>query len=92
LGKNKSLILQKYITNPLLYNGRKFDIRTYMLLTVNNGNLRGYWYQDGYIRTSSSIWTLDNIADTFIHLTNDAIQKNSNNYGKYEPGNKLTYS
>ena len=58
MGKNKSLILQKYITNPLLYNGRKFDIRAYMLITINNGKLRGYWYQDGYIRTSSSIWSL----------------------------------
>jgi hypothetical protein len=83
LGRNKSLILQKYITNPLLYNNRKFDIRTYMLLTANNNNLRAYWYQDGYIRTSSSVWTLDNITDTMIHLTNDAIQKYSNNYGKY---------
>lgn len=25
-------------------------------------------------------------------MTNDAIQKNSENYGKYEEGNKLTYS
>ena len=28
----------------------------------------------------------------FIHLTNDAIQKNSENYGKYEEGNKLSYT
>jgi D-alanine-D-alanine ligase-like ATP-grasp enzyme len=63
-----------------------------MLLTVNNGSLRGYWYQDGYIRTSSSLWTLDSINDTFAHLTNDAIQKHSSSYGKFEPGNKLTYS
>ena len=90
--KNKSLILQQYITNPFLYNGRKFDIRTYMLLTTNNGKLRGYWYQEGYIRTSSFTWTLEEISDTYIHLTNDAIQKYSSNYGKYEPGNKLTYS
>jgi hypothetical protein len=26
-----------------------------------------------------------------IHLTNDAIQKNGENYGKYEPGNKISY-
>jgi hypothetical protein len=56
--KNKSIILQQYITRPLLYYGRKFDIRTYMLVTINNGKLRGYWYQDGYIRTSSYAWTL----------------------------------
>lgn len=27
-----------------------------------------------------------------IHLTNDAVQKNSADYGKYEPGNKLSYN
>lgn len=90
--KNKSLIIQQYLTNPLLYNGRKFDIRAYMLLTINNRKLRGYWYQEGYIRTSSYQWTLDEIGDNEIHLTNDAIQKYSYSYGKYEPGNKLTYS
>ena len=83
LGKNKSLIVQQYMTNPLLYNGRKFDIRTYMLVSINNGTLRAYWYQDGYIRTSSYIWKLNDFADSFIHLTNDAIQKYSDDYGKY---------
>ena len=28
----------------------------------------------------------------YIHLTNDAIQKNSQKYGKYEAGNKLSYN
>lgn len=92
LGKNKSLIVQQYISNPLLYNGRKFDIRTYMLISTNNGVLRAYWYQDGYIRTSSYIWKLTNITDSLVHLTNDAIQKDNDDYGKFEPGNKLTYS
>lgn len=34
-------------------NNRKFDIRCYILLTTVNGILKGYWYKDGYIRTSS---------------------------------------
>lgn len=28
----------------------------------------------------------------FIHLTNDAIQCDSEKYGRFEPGNKLSYS
>lgn len=76
----------------MLYNGRKFDIRTYMLISTNNGILRAYWYREGYVRTSSYIWRLDQITDSFVHLTNDAVQKNSEDYGKYEPGNKLTYA
>lgn len=27
-----------------------------------------------------------------VHLTNDAVQKNAEDYGKYEPGNKLSYN
>ena len=76
----------------MLYNNRKFDIRVYMLVTCHNGKFKGYWYQEGYIRTSSYIFNLHELADTDIHLTNDAIQKNSENYGKYEQGNKLSYA
>lgn len=35
---------------------------------------------------------MEELDNQFIHLTNDAIQKNSENYGKYEEGNKLSYS
>ena len=52
-GKPRTYIVQSYINNPFLYNGRKFDIRHYMMITSVNGILKGYWYQDGYIRTSS---------------------------------------
>ena len=42
-----------YLDRPLLYNKRKFDIRHYILITRIHGIMRGYWYLDGYIRTSS---------------------------------------
>lgn len=29
--------------------------------------------------------------NNYIHLTNDAVQKNSNDYGRYEEGNKVSY-
>ena len=90
--RGKSLIVQEYIRNPLLYNGRKFDIRVFMLIGVNNGQVRGYWYQDGYVRTASYLWDLEDMEDNEVHLTNDAIQKYSVNYGRYEQGNKLGYN
>ena len=33
-----------------------------------------------------------NFSNKYIHLTNDAIQKNSDDYGKFESGNKLSYA
>lgn len=73
--EERTLILQLYIANPLLYHNRKFDLRVFMLLTMHNGKVKGYWYNDGYARTSSFQFDLTDIGDTEIHLTNDAIQK-----------------
>lgn len=87
----KSYIIQKYIEKPLLINKRKFDIRVFALFTTINGCQKGYFFQDGYLRTASKEFTCKNITNRFIHLTNDAIQKRSENYGKYESSNKLSY-
>lgn len=38
-----TIVLQKYLV-PLLYNNRKFDIRSYMLVTLLNNKLRIYTY------------------------------------------------
>lgn len=51
--------------------------------------LIGYWYQDGYIRTCSKEFTLKNLGNRLIHLTNDAVQKRGEEYGKFENGNKV---
>lgn len=77
---------------PFLYNKRKFDIRCYVLVTCIKGVYKAYWYEEGYIRTSSKQFTLKNLKNRFIHLTNDAVQKKSEDYGKYENGNKISFS
>ena len=87
---DKTYILQKYIENPLLINKRKFDIRCYAMITSINGVIQGYFYLDGYLRTTSQEYSVDEV-DPFVHLTNDAIQKHSTDYGKFENGNKLSY-
>ena len=50
-----------------------------------------YWYQEGYIRTSSFEFSTKNLANKMVHLTNDAVQKKGDNYGKFERGNKVSY-
>lgn len=62
-----------------------------MLITCFNGIFKAYWYPEGYIRTSSSRFSLKHNSDPLIHLTNDAVQKYSEEYGKYEKGNKISY-
>lgn len=74
LNQQKKLIVQHYIRNLLLYNNRKFDIRAYMVAVTINGRVKFFWYEEGYIRTSSETYDIDNLRDPFIHLTNDAIQ------------------
>ena len=88
----QSYIVQKYIEKPLLFEGRKFDIRAYFLITSYNSRVKAYWYPLGYIRTSSSSFSLSSFNDLSAHLTNDCYQKKTNKYGKYESGNKIMYS
>ncbi len=62
-----------------------------MLTTSQNGVFKAYWFEEGYIRTSSQIFTLKNLSNRMIHLTNDAVQKKSEDYGKFEGGNKVPF-
>lgn len=90
-GQESTFIIQKYIDNPLLIHRRKFDFRVFALLTSINKTLKGYYYEDGYIRTSSRVFDLENLNDRFIHLTNDAVQQQAEDFGKFENFNKLSY-
>ena len=50
-----------------------------------------YFYKQGYLRTSSSAYSLDN-SDQYIHLTNQCLQiKNKDEYAKFEEGNTLSF-
>lgn len=53
--------------------------------------LKAFWYQEGYIRTSSKEFSTKNLQNKMVHLTNDAVQKNGDDYGKFEKGNKISF-
>ena len=88
---SNTFIIQKYIEKPFLIHSRKFDIRCFVLVACINGILQAYFYSDGYIRTSSVEFSLLNTENKYIHLTNDAVQKQSQDYGRFEDNNKMTY-
>lgn len=49
-----------------------------------------YIYKNGYIRTSSDEYDLNN-ENNYIHLTNNCLQQHGENYGKFEDGNTVSY-
>ena len=89
--KSRSYVIQKYIERPLLIRNRKFDIRTWVLVTHE---MKVYFFKEGYIRTSSTPYSLEDeaINKVDIHLTNNAVQKYSQKYGQYEDGNQLSFN
>jgi len=90
-GARTGWIVQEYMERPLLISGRKFDIRCYVVLTLSSKlGLKAFFYNEAYIRTSCKKYNLSRLEDRETHLTNDAVQKNSKNYGKFEQGNKLS--
>jgi hypothetical protein len=89
--KQNGWICQEYMLKPLLVQGRKFDIRVFVGISHSKkGGLKGYIYNEAYIRTSCKKYSLTSLSDRECHLTNDAIQKKAKNYGKFESANKLS--
>merc|ERR1739845_260760 len=65
-------ICQKYIENPLLLDGRKHDIRQWVLVTSWNP-LTIWYYGECYIRLAADLYDTSNICSTMSHLTNNAV-------------------
>ena len=80
-------MVQKYIERPLLFKGRKFDIRVWALV---NGKNEVFMYRHGYLRTSSDDYNLTN-GNNYVHLTNNCLQKFGTNYGVHEDGNTVGF-
>lgn len=79
-------IVSTYIDRPLLINGKKFDMRMYVLVSSFHP-LRAYLYEEGLARFATENYTNDAnvLKNKFVHLTNFSINKrNTKNYVKNE--------
>jgi len=85
---SSAVLLQKYLENPLLYMGRKFDIRIWVLL---DHNLNVFLFKEGHLKCSSESYDVCN-KNQFVHITNYSVQKHSQNFEKYEFGNEVSFA
>ncbi|KAJ8326449.1 hypothetical protein BDV3_005970 [Batrachochytrium dendrobatidis] len=77
----EAYIVQRYIENPYLIGGKKFDIRAYVLV-LSYYPLVVYIHRNGFCRFSNTQFSMQakDISNMYIHATNVAIQKQSPNY------------
>jgi len=67
-------IMMEYIANPQLIAGRKFDLRTYLLIASTQPFV--VFYHRGFIRRSSKAYT-DSSFSRASHITNHKVQDNT---------------
>ncbi|KAM5248757.1 inactive polyglycylase TTLL10 [Ctenodactylus gundi] len=67
-------VVQRYIQNPLLLDGRKFDVRSYMLIACAMPYM--VFFGHGYARLTLSLYD-PHSGDLSGHLTNQFMQKQS---------------
>ena len=87
INTNDIYVVSKYIDNPFLMGGKKFDMRIYCLVTSFHP-LKAYLYQQGFCRFCNEKFSVDisDINNIYMHLTNVAIQKKYEKYQKTNGG------
>lgn len=81
-------VVQKYLDNPLVVCGHKFDLRIYCLVESFQP-LVAWICREGFARFSLRPFNASaDTRDLEVHLTNVAIQKNSSNYDSRADGAK----
>ena len=83
VSKKEGYLAAKYIANPHLLNGLKYDMRVYVLVTSFNP-LRIYMYNDGLVRFATEKYSNDprKLQKKYMHLTNFSINKKNMNFVK----------
>jgi hypothetical protein len=68
-------VVQRYVADPLLLHGHKFDLRLYVCVTSFNP-LEAFIHKEGFARVAVQTYTTaaDRLSDPLVHLTNAAIQ------------------
>jgi len=70
-----STVVQRYIDDPYLIGGYKFDLRLYAVVTSYHP-LRVYLHHDGLVRFGTEKYSGSVIHNKYAHLTNTSINRN----------------
>ncbi|KPJ02829.1 PREDICTED: probable tubulin polyglutamylase TTLL1 [Papilio xuthus] len=87
LSSKESYVISRYIDNPLLIGGKKFDLRLYLLVTSFRP-LKAYLFKHGFcrfctVKYDTSVTELDNM---YVHLTNVSVQRHGVEYNSLHGG------
>jgi tubulin polyglutamylase TTLL5 len=81
--KHEACVISRYIDNPLLLFGHKFDLRIYVVVTCYDP-LRVYVYREGLVRFATEKYGQagdgKEEGSVYAHLTNYSINKKNENY------------
>jgi hypothetical protein len=69
----KPTIAQKYIHNPLLLDGHKFDIRAYMFVASLDPPI--VFFHKGYLRINIEKYDTTDLSNKWSHISNIGLQK-----------------
>ena len=83
------ILIQKYLERPLLYQGRKFDIRIWVMLIANREK-EIFIFKEGHLKATSLKYNPDS-DNLFIHLTNYSVQKYHSHFSELEIGNEIPF-
>ncbi|XP_062415770.1 probable tubulin polyglutamylase TTLL2 [Pungitius pungitius] len=80
LAYDRPVIVQRYISEPLLISGYKFDLRIYACVRSFHP-LTVYIHQEGLVRFATEKYDLSSPRNLYAHLTNTSINKFGPSYG-----------
>lgn len=68
-------VIQRYVANPLLLDGYKWDLRIYVVVT-SFSPLEVFLYKKGFARVSTQKFSCKpgDVGNRFVHLTNSSVQ------------------
>lgn len=79
LPSGQAMVASRYISNPLLIDGFKFDLRIYVAVTSMDP-LRIYIYKEGLVRFATEKYDTSTYRNVFVHLTNYSLNKYNPNF------------